>query len=68
MPAEVDYGAEFGAARLGPIAASGGDPASVRTPPAIAATIEPESALRDAFDRAYQRYREIYPAIATLPH
>ena len=67
IPAEGDYGAAFGAARLGLIAATGADPASVCQPPAIAATIEPDSSLRAAFEQAYRRYRDIYPAIAALP-
>ncbi|MGF7159931.1 xylulokinase [Rhodoligotrophos appendicifer] len=63
VPAEGDYGAALGAARLGLIAAEGADPVEVCKPPAAAETIEPETALRDAYDAAHDRYRRLYPAI-----
>jgi len=63
IPADGDFGAAFGAARLGLIAAENADPLAVCTPPSIAATVEPETALVGAFDEAYQRYRALYPAI-----
>lgn len=63
LPADGDFGAAFGAARLGMIAATGADPASVCTAPATDATIEPDGPLHDAFEQAYQRYRALYPAI-----
>ncbi|PLP57776.1 xylulokinase [Mesorhizobium loti] len=63
VPADGDFGAAFGAARLGLIAASGADPFAVCTAPAIAATIEPEKALAGAFEDAYKRYSALYPAI-----
>jgi len=63
LPADGDFGAAFGAARLGLIAATGADPASVCTAPATDATVEPDQRLGDAFEQAYQRYRALYPAI-----
>ncbi|WAX96990.1 xylulokinase [Aminobacter sp. NyZ550] len=63
IPADGDFGAAFGAARLGLIAAEGADPRQVCTPPDTAETIEPAAALADAYDAAYQRYRKLYPAI-----
>lgn len=63
VPADGDFGAAFGAARLGLVAATGRDPLSVFTPPATAETVEPDAALRDAYETAYQRYRRLYPAI-----
>jgi xylulokinase len=57
-----DYGAAFGAARLGLAAASGGDPLAVMAPPPIVATIEPDAALGARYDDAYARYRALYPA------
>jgi xylulokinase len=66
IPADGDFGAAFGAARLGLIAATGADPLSVCTPPKTAETIEPEAAHRQAYEAAYQRYRKLYPAIAGL--
>ncbi|WP_176082893.1 xylulokinase [Martelella sp. HB161492] len=66
LPADGDFGAAFGAARLGLIAATGADPVDVCTPPATAETILPEPGLTAAFEAAYQRYRALYPAIKPL--
>lgn len=63
VPADGDFGAAFGAARLGLIAATRADPVSVCTAPVTAETIEPVSALTTAYDEAYGRYRRLYPAI-----
>ncbi len=62
-PADGDFGAAFGAARLGLIAATGADPLSVCTAPETAETIEPVKALSSAYETAYGRYRALYPAI-----
>ncbi|MDX8527172.1 xylulokinase [Mesorhizobium sp. MSK_1335] len=63
IPTDGDFGAAFGAARLGLIAATGADPLAVCTAPATDATIEPDAGLGGAFADAYQRYRGLYPAI-----
>ncbi|MBT9369205.1 xylulokinase [Rhizobium sp. CSW-27] len=63
IPADGDFGAAFGAARLGLIAATGADPLAVCTAPQTAETVEPVSALTSAYDTAYHRYRALYPAI-----
>ncbi|TIX09496.1 MAG: xylulokinase [Mesorhizobium sp.] len=63
IPADGDFGAAFGAARLGLIAATGADPLAVCTAPATDATIDPAAGLGGAFADAYQRYRALYPAI-----
>lgn len=63
IPADGDFGAAFGAARLGMIAATSADPLRVCTAPATDATIEPVAALSNAYADAYQRYRLLYPAI-----
>ncbi|MCJ8055580.1 xylulokinase [Shinella curvata] len=63
LPADGDFGAAFGAARLGLIAATGADPVAVCTAPKTAETIDPEAALGAAYEDAYQRYRRLYPAI-----
>ncbi len=63
LPADGDFGAAFGAARLGLAAACGGDPLEICTPPKVAETIEPDSKLAPAFADAYQRYRALYPSI-----
>ncbi|NTF43307.1 xylulokinase [Rhizobium rhizogenes] len=66
LPADGDFGAAFGAARLGLIAATGADPVAVCTPPQTAGTIEPVASLKDAYADAYKRYRALYPAIKPL--
>jgi xylulokinase len=63
IPADGDFGAAFGAARLGLIAATGADPLTVCTAPATDATVEPDAALAGAYADAYRRYRALYPAI-----
>ena len=63
LPADGDFGAAFGAARLGLVAATGADPVAVCGMPATAETIEPEMALAATYEDAYQRYRRLYPAI-----
>jgi xylulokinase len=66
VPAHGDFGAALGAARLGMVAATGADPATVMTPPPIVETIAPESGLREAFDVRLAKFRQFYPAIRTI--
>ncbi|AIC29037.1 xylulose kinase [Rhizobium etli bv. mimosae str. IE4771] len=66
LPADGDFGAAFGAARLGLIAATGADPIAVCTPPVTSDTIEPVASLSGAYEDAYTRYRALYPAIKSL--
>jgi xylulokinase len=66
LPAAGDFGAAFGAARLGLIAAAGADPARVCTPPRVAETIEPNATLLSAFAAARESYRALYPAIRSV--
>ncbi|WP_037077385.1 xylulokinase [Neorhizobium vignae] len=68
IPADGDFGAAFGAARLGLIAATGADPLSVCSAPRTDETIEPVSGLAEAYETAYARYRALYPAIKSLAH
>jgi xylulokinase len=63
IPADGDFGAAFGAARLGLIAAENADPYEVCTAPATAETIEPDAKLGSPYAQAYERYRALYPAI-----
>ncbi len=63
VPTEGDFGAAFGAARLGLVAATGADPAAICTPPAIARSIEPNRKFEQSFQSAFARYRALYPAI-----
>ncbi|MEC9344253.1 MAG: FGGY-family carbohydrate kinase, partial [Pseudomonadota bacterium] len=68
VPADGDFGAAFGAARLGLIAARNADPLSICTPPPVAQTIEPDGALAPAFEDSYQNFRALYPAIRNPTH
>ncbi len=63
VPVEGDYGAAFGAARLGLIAATGEQPLKICSAPEIEESIVPEASLMDAFEQAYQRYRGLYPLL-----
>ncbi|HXV31113.1 MAG TPA: xylulokinase [Sinorhizobium sp.] len=63
LPTDGDFGAAFGAARLGLIAATGADPIAICTAPETAETIAPEASLVASYEDAYQRYRRLYPAI-----
>ncbi len=63
IPADGDFGAAFGAARLGLVAAENADPLAVCTAPEIDETVEPDTSLSGAYSQAYQRYRALYPAI-----
>ena len=49
LPISGDFGAAFGAARLGMIAATSADPLSVLTQPQISASVEPVSEMTTAF-------------------
>ncbi|NMM45468.1 xylulokinase [Rhodospirillaceae bacterium KN72] len=66
LPADGDGGAAYGAARLGMIAVSGGDPTTLCTPPRIVAEFEPDPALSPDFEAAYQRFKDHYPALSRL--
>ncbi|MFC0244277.1 xylulokinase [Falsochrobactrum ovis] len=66
LPEEGDFGAAFGAARLGLIAATSADPFAVCAPPPTAQTIEPDTSLLGAYEEAYQRYHAIYPALRNV--
>ena len=55
LPAAGDFGAAFGAARLGMMAATGDT--SIATPPPIEATIDPDIELAPAFAAAHERYK-----------
>jgi xylulokinase len=66
VPSAGDFGGAFGAARLGLIAATGADFRSICTAPKTAQTIKPDAKSRKAYDEAYGRYVQIYPAIKEI--
>jgi xylulokinase len=66
LPDEADRGGAFGAARLGLTAATGADPATVCTPPVVAAEAHPDPALVDRYASARPSWRALYPALRGL--
>ena len=66
LAVDGDFGAGFGAARLGQLAATGAAVEEVCTLPDIARTFEPDASLAEAFESAYQRYRSLYPALSSV--
>lgn len=66
VPQEGDYGAAFGAARLGMIAAHNLDPVAVCTPPKIARVVEPVQQLTAAYETAYLRYKAAHQRIVNF--
>jgi xylulokinase len=63
VPHDGDFGAAFGAARLGMLAATGQDPDQLCTAPAIAHSIEPDASQIENFQQAWRRHQAIYPAL-----
>jgi xylulokinase len=63
VPADGDFGAAFGAARLGLVAAENADPFAVCTPPSIKDTVEPIPSLVGEYRAAHAAWRKLYPAI-----
>ena len=63
VPADGDFGAAFGAARLGLLAATKAKPADVLKRPRMAGRVEPDRKATSAYDDRYQQYKLLYPAI-----
>lgn len=63
VPADGDFGAAFGAARLGHIAARNADALSMLKRPKIARRIEADKKAAAAYEEHYQLYRKLYPAM-----
>ncbi|TGN40856.1 xylulokinase, partial [Paracoccus liaowanqingii] len=66
LPADGEFGAALGAARLGMVAAGEGEVDQVMTAPDVTDEIAPDPALRGAFDAALQGFRAAYPAIRAV--
>lgn len=64
LPVSGDFGAAFGAARLGMMADTGD--LNLATRPKLHSTIEPDATLADAFTQAHQRYKNAYIALKDL--
>ncbi|MCA0204856.1 MAG: xylulokinase [Proteobacteria bacterium] len=65
VPAQGEFGAAMGAARLGMMAATGAG-AEIATPPPVARSHDPDPILAPAFAEAHQRYKAAYAAIRNL--
>ncbi|MBL4915704.1 xylulokinase [Szabonella alba] len=65
LPAAGDFGAAYGAARLGMMAATGAG-AEIATAPPIARQIDPDPGLAAAFDTSFGRYQAAQTAIKGL--
>ncbi|MEM7599664.1 MAG: xylulokinase [Pseudomonadota bacterium] len=65
VPEDGDFGAAYGAARLGLMAAEKSG-AEIATPPKIARSIDPDPSLEPAFAEAHQRYTQTYLALKDL--
>lgn len=63
LPQKGDFGAALGAARLGMLAESGANPASVCIAPPLARSFEPAPERRAAVEEALGRWRALYPAL-----
>lgn len=65
-PMNGDYGAAFGAARLGLLATQKLSAQQVCLAPDTVETFEPDATMQQAYADAYQRHRRLYPAISEL--
>jgi xylulokinase len=63
LPEHGEYGAAYGAARLGRLAASGENPSIICQPPPIARIVEPDVRQASSIAERYARYRRLYPAL-----
>lgn len=66
LPGSGEFGAALGAARLGMIAATGGTPEQIITPPDIHVEIPPDPSLQAQFEEAYQAFRAAYPGLKAI--
>lgn len=64
--ADGEFGAAFGAARLGLIAAEKASAEDICRAAPAASSVEPDAALTGAYDEAYNRYTALYPAIKSV--
>jgi len=59
IPADGDFGAALGAARLGICAATGAEPTEICAPPPMAKTISPTADLTAAYQESYEKYTKL---------
>ncbi|WP_172330059.1 xylulokinase [Mangrovicoccus sp. HB161399] len=66
VPAEGDYGAAFGAARLAAACVSGTGWSGIMAPPEVQREIAPDPRLAAAYAEKYERHMAAWPAVKTL--
>ncbi|MEE9315243.1 MAG: xylulokinase [Rhizobiaceae bacterium] len=66
LPEDGDFGAAFGAARLGLLAAENIEANEICIAPKITASYDPDTLLREPYEQAYNRYRAFYPALTAV--
>ncbi len=67
LPAQGEFGAAMGAARLAMCGVAKSNPSDIMIKPDIAETIAPRADLKDAYHDAWQAFQATYPAVRTLP-
>lgn len=66
LPAQGEFGAALGAARLAICGVTGADPQQVMTQPVIHKTIQPRQDVVVAYEAAYQKFHASYPVLKAL--
>jgi len=66
LPEQGDFGAALGAARLAICGATGAAPTDIMLPPKVASTIYPNKEHVAAYEAAYQKFQQIYPAVRAV--
>lgn len=66
LPEASEFGAALGACRLAICGKTETNPNEIMTKPVINKTIEPRADLVSAYESAYQKFRETYPAIKAI--
>ena len=67
LPAQGEFGAAMGAARLALCGVTGAAPRDVMTKPPIREVIDPRADLRSAYADAWAAYHASYPALKAMP-
>ena len=67
LPAQGEFGAALGAARLAICGVTGAAPADVMTRPAIAETIEPRRDLVPSYREAHGAFAASFPKLKAMP-
>jgi len=66
VPEDGDFGPALGAARLAQIAGCGSDHDTVMRSPTVSRVVKPDPDLMDAFERAYQNFKQNFAAYRAI--